>query len=172
MQTTPALGLSSKGGAFIRAVPSSAWNLAVLQVYEALQAEGYRVHYVRVPLTHGVAPRARDFDAFYASAAAAGPNDALIFTCQLVRLHPFRADWPHAAQHSRRLMVQRASQLHALMARCCEQERHCNVVLGLPTLVAALLHNPACTIRLSQTCGAPLSLAFAVGESIPHTPRS
>lgn len=53
------------------------------QVYEALQAEGYRVHYVRVPLTHGVAPRARDFDAFYASAAAAGPNDALIFTCQL-----------------------------------------------------------------------------------------
>jgi hypothetical protein len=42
------------------------------------------VHYVRVPLTHGVAPRPRDFDAFYSSAAAAGPNDALIYTCQLV----------------------------------------------------------------------------------------
>lgn len=55
-----------------------------LQVYEALQAEGYRVHYVRVPLTHGTAPRPRDFDAFYGSAAAAGPNDALIYTCQLV----------------------------------------------------------------------------------------
>ncbi|GAB4814185.1 hypothetical protein N2152v2_001231 [Parachlorella kessleri] len=53
------------------------------QVFEALQAEGYRVQYVRVPLTHGVAPRPRDFDSFYSSAAAAGPNDALIYTCQL-----------------------------------------------------------------------------------------
>lgn len=51
-----------------------------------LQAEGFRVTYVRVPLTHGVAPRTRDFDAFYGSAAAAGPNDALIYTCQLVGL--------------------------------------------------------------------------------------
>lgn len=53
------------------------------QVYEALVAEGYRVTYVRIPLTDGACPLARDFDAFYSSAAAAGPSDALIYTCQV-----------------------------------------------------------------------------------------
>eukprot|EP00887_Chlorella_sp_A99_P002448 scaffold10.g2448.t1 len=53
------------------------------QVYEMLQSEGYRVQYVRVPLTDGTAPKPSDFDSFYSSAAAAGPSDALIYTCQL-----------------------------------------------------------------------------------------
>lgn len=53
------------------------------QVYEALAAEGYRVTYVRIPLTDGACPLPRDFDTFYSAAAAAGPSDALIYTCQL-----------------------------------------------------------------------------------------
>ncbi|PSC67685.1 paladin isoform X1 [Micractinium conductrix] len=53
------------------------------QVYEALVGEGYRVTYVRIPLTDGACPLARDFDTFYSAAAAAGPSDALIYTCQL-----------------------------------------------------------------------------------------
>lgn len=53
------------------------------QVYEALQAEGYRVTFVRIPLTDGACPLPRDFDAFYSAAAAAGPSDALIYTCQV-----------------------------------------------------------------------------------------
>jgi hypothetical protein len=52
-------------------------------VYEGLQAEGYRVTYVRIPLTDGACPLPRDFDTFYSAAAAAGPSDALIYTCQL-----------------------------------------------------------------------------------------
>lgn len=55
------------------------------QVYEALQAEGYRVTYVRIPLTDGACPLPRDFDTFYSAAAAAGPSDALIYTCQVGR---------------------------------------------------------------------------------------
>ena len=53
------------------------------QVFEALQGEGYRVTFVRVPLTDGTCPRPADFDLFYSAAAAAGPGDALIYTCQL-----------------------------------------------------------------------------------------
>ncbi|EFN52818.1 hypothetical protein CHLNCDRAFT_26452 [Chlorella variabilis] len=53
------------------------------QVYEELQGEGYRVTYVRIPLTDGACPLPRDFDTFYSAAAAAGPSDALIYTCQL-----------------------------------------------------------------------------------------
>lgn len=53
------------------------------QVYESLMAEGYRVTYARIPLTDGACPLPRDFDAFYSSAAAAGPSDALIYTCQV-----------------------------------------------------------------------------------------
>jgi hypothetical protein len=53
------------------------------QVYDALVAEGYRVTYVRIPLTDGACPLARDFDTFYSAAAAAGPSDALIYTCQV-----------------------------------------------------------------------------------------
>ncbi|KAL4440251.1 hypothetical protein ABPG75_003252 [Micractinium tetrahymenae] len=53
------------------------------QVYDSLMAEGYRVTYMRIPLTDGACPLARDFDTFYSSAAAAGPSDALIYTCQL-----------------------------------------------------------------------------------------
>lgn len=52
-------------------------------MYEALQAEGYRVTYVRIPLTDGTCPLPRDFDTFYSAAAAAGPSDALIYTCQV-----------------------------------------------------------------------------------------
>ena len=54
-----------------------------MQVYDALVAEGYRVTYVRIPLTDGACPLARDFDTFYSAAAAAGPSDALIYTCQV-----------------------------------------------------------------------------------------
>lgn len=53
------------------------------QVFQALQDEGYRVTFLRVPLTDGTCPRPCDFDAFYSAAAAAGPGDALIYTCQL-----------------------------------------------------------------------------------------
>lgn len=53
------------------------------QVYRALQAEGYRVTYVRIPLTDGTCPLPHDFDVFYSAAAAAGPSDALIYTCQV-----------------------------------------------------------------------------------------
>ncbi len=53
------------------------------QVFEALAARGYRVEYVRVPLTDGACPRPEDFDAFAAAAARAGPGDALVYTCQL-----------------------------------------------------------------------------------------
>lgn len=48
-----------------------------------LAAEGYRVSFLRIPITDGTCPRATDFDAFYSAAAAASPSDALIYTCQL-----------------------------------------------------------------------------------------
>ena len=53
------------------------------QVFHALQQEGYRVTFIRVPLTDGTCPRPADFDAFYSAAAASNPSDALIYTCQL-----------------------------------------------------------------------------------------
>ena len=53
------------------------------QIFEKLQQEGYSVNLVRVPITDGTCPDADDFDAFYSAAAAAGPRDALIYTCQL-----------------------------------------------------------------------------------------
>ena len=52
-------------------------------MYEALQGEGYRVAFVRIPLTDGTCPLPRDFDTFYSAAAGAGPSDALIYTCQV-----------------------------------------------------------------------------------------
>lgn len=39
------------------------------QVYEMLAGEGYRVAYVRVPLTDGACPLPRDFDTFYSAGA-------------------------------------------------------------------------------------------------------
>ena len=53
------------------------------QVLEKLQSDGYRVNFIRIPLTDGTCPKPKDFDLFYAAAAAARPNDALIYTCQL-----------------------------------------------------------------------------------------
>lgn len=53
------------------------------QVLEKLQAENYRVNFIRIPLTDGTCPKPKDFDLFYGAAAAARPNDALIYTCQL-----------------------------------------------------------------------------------------
>jgi hypothetical protein len=53
------------------------------QVFEQLRREGYRVTFVRVPLTDGTCPRPADFDLFAAAAAAAAPGDALVYTCQL-----------------------------------------------------------------------------------------
>lgn len=53
------------------------------QVFEQLQAEGFLVTFVRVPLTDGTCPRAADFDLFFSAAAAAGPAAALIYSCQL-----------------------------------------------------------------------------------------
>jgi len=54
-----------------------------VQVYDSLLSEGYRVTYVRIPLTDGACPLPRDFDTFYSAAAGAGPSDALIYTCQV-----------------------------------------------------------------------------------------
>lgn len=53
------------------------------QVLEKFQSEGYRVNFIRIPLTDGTCPKPKDFDLFYGAAAAARPNDALIYTCQL-----------------------------------------------------------------------------------------
>ena len=53
------------------------------QVLEKFQSEGYRVTFIRIPLTDGTCPKPRDFDSFYGAAAASRPNDALIYTCQL-----------------------------------------------------------------------------------------
>ena len=53
------------------------------QIFQKLQQEGYLVTLVRIPITDGTCPDADDFDAFYSAAAAAGPRDALIYTCQL-----------------------------------------------------------------------------------------
>jgi protein-tyrosine phosphatase len=64
-------------------VPGPACVETPRQVFEKLQQEGYLVKLVRVPITDGTCPKAADFDAFYSAAAAAGPRDALIYTCQL-----------------------------------------------------------------------------------------
>jgi len=48
-----------------------------------LQSQGYRVTFIRIPLTDGTCLKPADFDEFYAAAAAARPTDALIYTCQL-----------------------------------------------------------------------------------------
>lgn len=53
------------------------------QVLEKFQSQGYRVNFIRIPLTDGTCPKPKDFDLFYGAAAAARPNDALIYTCQL-----------------------------------------------------------------------------------------
>ena len=53
------------------------------QVLEKFQSEGYRVNFIRIPLTDGTCPKPKDFDLFYGAAAAARPGDALIYTCQL-----------------------------------------------------------------------------------------
>ena len=53
------------------------------QVLEKFQSEGYRVNFIRIPLTDGTCPKPKDFDLFYGAAAAARPNDSLIYTCQL-----------------------------------------------------------------------------------------
>lgn len=53
------------------------------QVLEKFQSEGYRVTFIRIPLTDGTCPKPRDFDCFFGAAAASRPNDALIYTCQL-----------------------------------------------------------------------------------------
>ena len=53
------------------------------QVLEKFQSEGYRVTFIRIPLTDGTCPKPRDFDSFFGAAAASRPNDALIYTCQL-----------------------------------------------------------------------------------------
>lgn len=64
-------------------VPNPESVVTPKEVFEALQKEGYRVTFIRVPLTDGTCPRPDDFDAFYSAAAAAAPSDALIYTCQL-----------------------------------------------------------------------------------------
>jgi len=91
------------------------------EVFEKLKAEGYRVTFIRVPLTDGTCPRPADFDAFYSAAAAAGPTDALIYTCQLgggrtttgmaigtlLRMHLNGATLPHATELERRETFER-----------------------------------------------------------------
>ncbi len=64
-------------------VPTADAVVTPAQIFQTLQKEGYRVNFLRVPLTDGTCPRPVDFDAFYSAAAAAGPSDALIYSCQL-----------------------------------------------------------------------------------------
>jgi Inositol hexakisphosphate len=83
----PAAGIGGTIGHSLRQeyvpVPSSDAVVTPAQIFQTLQKEGYRVTFLRVPLTDGTCPRPVDFDSFYSAAAAAGPSDALIYSCQL-----------------------------------------------------------------------------------------
>lgn len=56
-----------------------------LEVYESLQGEGYDVHYARLPMTDGKAPKSRDFDSLAQNIANAGPDTCFVFNCQMGR---------------------------------------------------------------------------------------
>lgn len=53
------------------------------EVYEALSMEGFKVEYHRVPITDGSLPREHLFDLFYHTVERAGPQDPIIFNCQM-----------------------------------------------------------------------------------------
>lgn len=52
-------------------------------VYRMLQKEGFRVYYVRVPVTDGTAPTAADFDMIKEHVQRLGFTSPIIFNCQL-----------------------------------------------------------------------------------------
>lgn len=56
-----------------------------LEVYEALQSEGYHVEYERVPITDEKSPKERDFDLLVQHLSRAEIGTALIFNCQMGR---------------------------------------------------------------------------------------
>lgn len=86
-ETIPAVGIGNTIGHSLRQeyvpVPTAEAIVTPAQIFQTLQKEGYRVTFLRVPLTDGTCPRPVDFDSFYSAAAAAAPCDALIYSCQL-----------------------------------------------------------------------------------------
>lgn len=56
-----------------------------LEVYEALQSEGYLVDYERVPITDEKSPKERDFDLLVQRVSQVDTNTATIFNCQMGR---------------------------------------------------------------------------------------
>eukprot|EP00850_Spirogloea_muscicola_P002322 SM000009S23451 [mRNA] locus=s9:35424:44183:- [translate_table: standard] len=56
-----------------------------LEVYESLQAEGYKVDYERVPVTDEKSPKERDFDLLVHRLAQVDVNTRLLFNCQMGR---------------------------------------------------------------------------------------
>jgi len=52
------------------------------EVYDSLLAGGLNVHYVRLPMTDGMAPRAAQFDAMYSSFSEQPPGTRFVFNCQ------------------------------------------------------------------------------------------
>ncbi|KAH7442546.1 hypothetical protein KP509_03G093600 [Ceratopteris richardii] len=56
-----------------------------LEVYEALQSEGYNVDYERVPITDEKSPKERDFDLLVQHLSRTEIGTALIFNCQMGR---------------------------------------------------------------------------------------
>lgn len=83
----PAVGIGGTIGHSLRQeyvpVPTADAIVTPAQIFQTLQKEGYRVTFLRVPLTDGTCPKPVDFDSFYSAAAASGPSDALIYSCQL-----------------------------------------------------------------------------------------
>lgn len=53
------------------------------EVYEALEREGYRVNYHRIPITDGSSPREAIFDQFYEAIWQTSRPDPVIFNCQM-----------------------------------------------------------------------------------------
>jgi protein-tyrosine phosphatase len=53
------------------------------EIYVDLCAQGFRVHYWRVPVTDGTTPEEKELDAFSANLSASGHRCPMIFNCQL-----------------------------------------------------------------------------------------
>ncbi|GMH33294.1 hypothetical protein BSKO_01128 [Bryopsis sp. KO-2023] len=51
------------------------------EVYAALQQQGYKVNYFRLPVTDGTSPHFRDIDTLMANIRDANPDSPLIFNC-------------------------------------------------------------------------------------------
>ncbi|XP_010515498.1 PREDICTED: paladin-like isoform X2 [Camelina sativa] len=56
----------------------------LLEVYHELQAEGYLVHYERLPVTDEKSPNETDFDALFSKICQAADNNTeIVFNCQM-----------------------------------------------------------------------------------------